>query len=286
MMIQRFVSAHAALVRAPCFRSLPVRGGRSLAVAQAGEAQSLSYSRGQNISPAYEGLGAGRRRDQVLPVRLHEPQLGGRDRRPGRRRQRDRARAGRPGAADALPAAAQPLRVPRAGAEELHREGRARLDAHRVRQGREGLRDAPSRLPRGRRRARLGNRRAWRRNEQPGSARQQAADRQDRGLQNADAPKSGSRSRSRRSSPTMAFRSRDSSSTSPRPRRRPRHKKDAGPARRLPVPRLPRRAAHQHRLPRQAAPQHRLADVVAAAGDWRPRRRSGSFRLASHRTRR
>ena len=47
--------------------------------------QSLSYSRGQNVSPAYEGWEAGRRRHEVLRVRLHEPQLGRRDRRAGRR---------------------------------------------------------------------------------------------------------------------------------------------------------------------------------------------------------
>ena len=66
---------------------------------------------------------------QVLPVRLHEPELGGRDRRAGRPRQQLQHRRRRSGTADALPAAPQPLRVPGAGAAGLHRQGRADLDA-------------------------------------------------------------------------------------------------------------------------------------------------------------
>ena len=80
-------------------------------------AQSLTYTKGQNVAPAYEGWEQDADGVEVLPVRLHEPQLGGRDRRAGRSRQRLQRRRRRSGAADALPAAPQPLRVPRAGAE-------------------------------------------------------------------------------------------------------------------------------------------------------------------------
>ena len=61
-------------------------------------------------------LGAERRRLVQLPVRLHEPQLGRRARRADRSRQQHRARRPRSGTADALPAAPQPLHVPRARA--------------------------------------------------------------------------------------------------------------------------------------------------------------------------
>ena len=104
-------------------------------------AQSLSlHQAARTSSPAYEGWEAGRRRHEVLPVRLHEPELGRRDRRAGRPRQQVHARRRRSGAADALPAAPQPLRVPRQGAGRLHREGRTDLDADDARQDREGVR--------------------------------------------------------------------------------------------------------------------------------------------------
>ena len=127
-------------------------------------------------------VGAGRRRHEVLPVRLHEPQLGRRD---------STCRSGPDngfnagGADQGQPTHFLPRRnrfvfrvkVP-AG---FTREGRTGLDADDARQDREGLRVAAPRLHRRRRGEGVGDRRARRRHQQPGSARQQAAVVQDRG---------------------------------------------------------------------------------------------------------
>ena len=171
-------------------------------------AQSLSYSRGQNVSPAYEGWEEDADGTQLLRLRLHESQLGRRDRRAGRSRQRLQHRRRRSGPADALPAAPQPLHLPRAGAEGLHREGRADLDADDAGQDREGVRQPAARLSDRRRRARVGDRRARRRHQQPGDSRQQAADGRSAGPQGARRAKVGRAGHARRpSSPTTAFRS-------------------------------------------------------------------------------
>ena len=151
-----------------CSRCLPCARRRAVAVLHQGAEHRAGVRR----------LGAGRRRLEVFPVRLHEPQLGGRDRRAGR----CRTTASTPGGPDqGQPTHFLPRRnrfvfrvkVP----NELHRERRADLDAHDARQDREGLRDAAPRLRRRRRREGVGDRRARRRHQQPGSSRQQAAGR-------------------------------------------------------------------------------------------------------------
>ena len=141
-------------------------------------AQSLSYTSGQNVSPAYEGWEKdadgtkyflfgymNRNWDEEIDVPVG-PDNG------------FIAWRRRPGAADALPAAPQPVRVPRQGAGQLHGEGRTGLDAHDPRRHREGLRDAPPGLHRRRCGEGVGDRRARRRLEQPRSSREQATGRE------------------------------------------------------------------------------------------------------------
>ena len=97
-----------------------------LAVARRHDAQSLTYSSGQNVAPAYEGWEQdadgtkyflfgymNRNWEEELDVPVGPDNSFN----AGRRRS---------GTADALPAAPQPLRLPRARAGRLHREGRAR----------------------------------------------------------------------------------------------------------------------------------------------------------------
>ena len=103
-----------------CFESLCfVFAAASVLACQRLGAQSLTYTRGQNVSPAYEGWEQDAGRREVFPLRLHEPELGRGDRRAGRSRQRLQRRRRRSGPADAFPAAAQPLRLPRAGARRI-----------------------------------------------------------------------------------------------------------------------------------------------------------------------
>ncbi len=91
-------------------------------------AQNLTYAKGQNVSPAYEGWeedSAGRKffvfgymnrnwqEELDVPVGPDNRFITGN---------------ARPGPADALPAAPQPLHLPRAGPGRVHREGRARVE--------------------------------------------------------------------------------------------------------------------------------------------------------------
>ena len=114
---------------------------------------------------------------------------------PGQRLQHRRRR---PGTADGLLAAPRPLHVPRPGAEGLHREGRARLDADLEGQDREGLRDDPRRLQDGQHHQDVGDRRARRRDEQPRGASEQAASGRPCRATRSSQRRSGSRWRSHR----------------------------------------------------------------------------------------
>ena len=126
-----------------CSRRSPARHGAVVTVVLEGPDRPAGLRR----------LGGDAGRFALVRLRLHEPQLGGGDRRPDRSRQQRSTSARRPGAADALSPASQPLHVPRPGAEEFHREGRADLDAHDPGAHREGLRDAAGRLQDGRHRS-------------------------------------------------------------------------------------------------------------------------------------
>ena len=96
-------------------------------------AQSLSFTKGQNISPAYEGWEQAADGTKYFLFgymnRNWEEEINvpvGADNSFSRRR--------RSGPADALSSAPQPVRVPRARARSLHREGRNDLDADDVRE--------------------------------------------------------------------------------------------------------------------------------------------------------
>ena len=134
-------------------------------------AQSLSFTSGQNISPAFEGWeqapdGAqyflfgymNRNWEEEIDVPVGPENgfnVGGADQ-------------GQP--THFLPRRNRfvfRVKVP----ERFHREGRADLDAHHARQDREGLRDAPARLPGRRCREGVRDRCARRRHQQPGSPR-------------------------------------------------------------------------------------------------------------------
>ena len=146
---------------------------------QTASTQMLSYSRGQNVSPAFEGweknddgsfnmmfgyMNRNWEEEVDVPV--------------GPDNNISPGRAGS-GTADALPAAPQPLRVQGARARRLGQEGTG-LDADHEGQDRKGVCVAARRLARRQHRPGVGAGRARRRRQQPGDSRQRRARNHDR----------------------------------------------------------------------------------------------------------
>ena len=141
-------------------------------------AQSLSYTSGQPVSPAFEGWEAGSGWLEVLRVRLHEQELGGGAGRPDRAGEQLCAWRCRSRTADPLPAAPQPVRLSSVACPKGFTEKDELVwTLTTQRQDDQGLRIASHRLPDRRHRQGVRNRRARRRHEQSHDSLQQAPDR-------------------------------------------------------------------------------------------------------------